>query len=126
MTSFTHHIFICCNQRDAGHVRGCCDPDGGGALKQAFKNAIARRGLRPQVRANLAGCLDQCELGPTVVIYPAGIWYGGVGTGDVDRILDQTVVGGEIIDELLIPDSMLNTKSKGVPNSTDRSGEHNP
>jgi len=43
------------------------------------------------VRANRAGCLDQCELGPTVVIYPQQIWYGKVTLDDVERIIDETV-----------------------------------
>jgi (2Fe-2S) ferredoxin len=113
MAPFTHHIFVCCNRRAPGHPRGCCDPEQQGALRQAFKDRLARRGLRPSVRANQAGCLDQCELGPTVVIYPQGIWYGGVQLQDVERIIEQTIVQGQIIDDLVIPDDMLNTKGKG-------------
>lgn len=65
------------------------------------------------VRANKAGCLDQCELGPTVVIYPQEIWYGGVRPEDVPRIVEETVVGGKILDDLRIPEQQLNTK--GIP-----------
>ena len=83
MTAFTHHIFICCNQRSPGHTRGCCDPSGAEQLRNAFKTEVKRRGLNPLVRANKAGCLEQCELGPTVVIYPQGIWYGRVQLEDV-------------------------------------------
>ena len=113
MSEFTHHIFVCCNQRSTGHARGCCDPEGGEALRNRFKSEVKRRGLSPQVRANRSGCLDQCELGPTVVIYPQAIWYGGVTLEDVPRILDETVIGGQVLDDLLIPDAMLNTKGKG-------------
>ncbi len=76
---------------------------------------MKRRGLGPLVRANKAGCLDQCELGPTVVIYPQEIWYGGVTTADVPRIIEETVVGGEILEDLLIPDEVLNTKGGRIP-----------
>ena len=62
------------------------------------------------VRANKAGCLDQCELGPTVVIYPQEIWYGGVQPSDVPRIIEETILGGRVIQELVIPDEQLNTK----------------
>ena len=116
MTPFTHHLFICGNCRAEGHPRGSCDPEGQGALKQAFKNALTKRGLRPQVRANHAGCLDQCELGPAVVIYPQEIWYGGVTLSDVDRIVEQTIIKGEVITELQIKAEMLNTKGKGQAN----------
>lgn len=108
MAEFTHHIFVCCNQREPGSSRGCCDPDGSEALRNAFKVELKKRKLGPLVRANKAGCLDQCELGPAVVIYPQAIWYGGVTLADVPRIIDETVVGGKILEDLLIPPEKLN------------------
>ncbi len=113
MPAFTHHIFICCNRREPGHSRGCCDPEGNERLRELFKAEVKRRGLGPLVRANSAGCLEQCELGPTVVIYPQGIWYGGVRPEDVPRILEETIGQGRILEDLLIPEEMLNTKGKG-------------
>jgi (2Fe-2S) ferredoxin len=110
MPQFTHHIFICTNQRDSGSSRGCCDPGGDEELKSAFKKEIKKRGLKPLVRANAAGCLDQCELGPTVVIYPQAIWYGGVTIDDVPRIVEETIVNGRVIEELRIPDEKLNCR----------------
>ena len=110
MSAFTHHIFVCCNQRSPEHARGCCNLDGSEQLRNAFKAEVKRRGLNPLVRANSAGCLDQCELGPTVVIYPQGIWYGNVQLEDVTRIIDETIVGGKVLDDLLIADELLNTK----------------
>ena len=115
MASFTHHIFVCCNRREPGSVRGCCDPDASESLRMAFKMALQRRNLGPTVRANKAGCLDQCEQGPTVVIYPQQIWYGGVRLQDVERIIDETIIGGHVLDDLLIAGEMLNTKGKGPP-----------
>lgn len=110
MPLFTHHIFICCNQRAPGHSRGCCNPDGSAALRDCFKAELSRRKLGPLVRANQAGCLDQCELGPTVVIYPQQIWYGGVRLEDVPRIVEETIVGGRVLEDLLIPAEKLNMK----------------
>jgi (2Fe-2S) ferredoxin len=114
MPTFTHHIFVCCNQRAPGHSRGCCDPEGSGALRELFKVEVKRRGLAPLVRANKAGCLDQCELGPTVVIYPQGIWYGNVQPQDVQRIIEETIVQGRVLEDLRIPDELLNTKGGKV------------
>ena len=74
----------------AGHPRGCCDPDAGDALQKAFKKALAERGLTRRMRANKSGCLDQCEHGPTVVVYPDAVWYGGVTEADIDEIIDRT------------------------------------
>ncbi len=109
MTAFTHHIFICGNRRPEGHPRGCCDPTESGSLRDCFKKELQARGLQATVRANHAGCLDQCELGPTVVIYPQGIWYGRVTPADVPRIIEETVVGGRVVEELRIPDVWLNS-----------------
>ncbi len=114
MAQFTHHIFICGNRREPGHSRGCCDPTGGEALKARFKAEIERRGLKPLVRANSAGCLDQCERGPAVVIYPQAIWYGGVTPDDVPRIVEETIIGGRVIAELQIADADLNCRPKGT------------
>lgn len=108
MPAFSHHIFICCNQRSPGHRRGCCNPDGNESLRNAFKAEVKRRGLGPLVRANKAGCLEQCEHGPTVVIYPQGIFYGGVTVEDVPRIIEQTVIAGQLIEELRIDEACLN------------------
>ncbi len=112
MPPFTCHFFVCCNQREPGHARGCCDPAGNQALKEALKTAMKKRGLGATVRVNEAGCLDQCEFGPTLVIYPQQIWYGNVKPEDVPRIVDETLVAGRIIQELQIPDECLNTKGK--------------
>ncbi len=114
MPKFTHHIFVCCNQRAPGNSRGCCDPDGSEALRDLFKKEVKRRGLDPLVRANKSGCLDQCENGPTVVIYPQEIWYGRVKPEDVPRIVEETIIGGRVIQELVIPDELLNTKGGRV------------
>jgi (2Fe-2S) ferredoxin len=115
MSEFTHHIFVCCNRREPGNSRGCCNPDGSDALRNRFKAELKKRNLGPLVRANQAGCLDQCELGPTVVIYPQAIWYGGVKPDDVPRIIEETVIGGRILPDLLIPSEKLNCREKGLP-----------
>jgi (2Fe-2S) ferredoxin len=108
MPAFTHHLFICGNQRAEGHPRGSCDPTASGTLRDAFKAELKRAGLGPLVRANASGCLDQCEHGPTVVIYPQAIWYGHVTPADVERIVRKTLVEGEILDDLRIADDCLN------------------
>jgi (2Fe-2S) ferredoxin len=111
MPKFEKHIFICMNQREPGHPRGCCDPAGQGELQRLFKIKLAQRGLK-LVRANKSGCLDQCELGPTVVVYPEGIFYGGVRPDDVDEIIESHILNGKPVERLRIPDEILNTTHK--------------
>ena len=110
MASFTHHIFVCGNQRSFDHSRGCCDPDGNDSLRNELKSAMKARNLGPLVRVYSAGCLDQCELGPTLVIYPQGIWYGGVKHSDIPRILDA-LANDTVVEDLVIPEEKLNTKA---------------
>ena len=124
MPAFTHHLFVCGNVREPGHKRGCCDPAGNQELREAFKQELKKAGLVSLVRANHAGCLDQCEHGPTVVIYPQGVWYGSVKVADVQRIVQRTIVEGEILDELLIPDSCLN--NPGCPHRRSQGSEAVP
>jgi (2Fe-2S) ferredoxin len=108
MARFRHHIFICTNRREEGHPRGSCAGRGGEALRARFKEEIARRGLGRTVRANAAGCLDQCEHGPTVVVYPEGVWYGRVRPEDVTEIIESHILGGRPVERLLLPDSCIN------------------
>lgn len=111
MPKFEKHIFICTNQRPAENPRGCCDPSGKGELHHAFKTALAIRGLKGKVRANKAGCLDQCEHGPNVVVYPEAVWYGQVSLEDVDEIVESHILANRPVERLLIADSCLNAES---------------
>lgn len=109
MPKFVHHIFICTNQRPAENPRGCCDPAGLGSLQLAFKKELAARNLKSTVRANKAGCLDQCEHGPTVVVYPDAVWYGGVQPEDVIEIIESHLINGSPVERLQLADACLNT-----------------
>jgi (2Fe-2S) ferredoxin len=111
MPPYERHIFICTNQRAPGHPRGSCSPTGDDSLQKLFKKSLAQQGLVGRVRANRAGCLDQCEHGPTVVVYPDGVWYGGVTPDDVDEIVRSHIVEGRPVERLRLPDSCVNTPS---------------
>ena len=103
MPPFDKHLFICCNTREPGHPRGSCNPTGSDALQKAFKKALALRGVK-RVRANKSGCLDQCEKGPSVVVYPDNVWYGRVTEADVNEIVEQHIIGGQPVTRLLMPE----------------------
>lgn len=108
MPAFDEHLFVCGNQRSTGHPRGCCDPDGTDRLRNELKSQLKMWGLPNCVRVNKAGCLDQCEHGPVLVIYPRGIWYGGVTVEDVPRIIETTIINGQVLEDLVIAESCLN------------------
>ena len=109
MPPFERHIFICCNQRASDHPRGSCDPDADDGLQKAFKRALAERGLNRRVRANKSGCLDQCEHGPTVVVYPDTVWYGFVTEADIPEIIQSHIIDGVVVERLRLPDTCVNT-----------------
>jgi len=97
---FTHHVFVCENKRPDGDQRGSCCARGAEAVRQAFKEELARRGLKGRIRANGAGCLDACSLGPSVVVYPEGVWYGHVTAADVPEIVERHLLGGQPVERL--------------------------
>jgi len=107
MAKFERHVFVCINQRDSTHPRGCCATKGGEAVANALKKKLYDRGYKRIVRANKAGCLDQCARGVAMVVYPEGVWYGGVTEADIDEIIEKHIVGGEVVERLVIPDDQL-------------------
>lgn len=101
--SYKRHVFVCVNERPPSHPKGCCKLKGGPEVRDALKKRLGERGVKEWVRANNAGCLDQCEHGVTVVVYPEQVWYGGVTPEDADEIVDRHVLGGEFVQRLMIP-----------------------
>ena len=97
---FRHHVFVCENRRDPSDPRGCCAAKGSGEIREALKAELARRGLKKQVRANSTGCLDACADGPTLVVYPEGVWYSHVTVEDVPEIVEQHLVNGVPVERL--------------------------
>ena len=108
MPNFKHHLFICGNKRKRGHPRGCCDPESNELLRDEFKKEIQAKGLRSIARANRSGCLDQCEHGPCVVIYPEATWYGGVKISDVPLIVQNHLIEGKPLKRLLMDPECIN------------------
>ncbi|HEY5926595.1 MAG TPA: (2Fe-2S) ferredoxin domain-containing protein [Kofleriaceae bacterium] len=103
MPSFQRHVFVCINERPADHPKGCCKAKGGVEVRDRLKQELSARGISKLVRANNAGCLDQCEHGVSVVVYPEQVWYGGVTVDDIPELVDKHIVGGEAVERLMQP-----------------------
>jgi (2Fe-2S) ferredoxin len=100
---YEHHVFFCTNVREDA-CRQSCGKSGADDAQQHAKKRIKEMGLNGQgkVRINKAGCLDRCEEGPVVVVYPQGTWYTYVDNSDIDEIIDRHLVKGEVVERLKI------------------------
>ena len=107
MARFTRHLFVCTNERGPDDPRGCCKAKGSEEVLSAFRARLHARGLKRVVRANKAGCLDQCANGVTVVVYPEGVWYGHVTVEDVDEIVESHIAGGKPVERLVLSPDQL-------------------
>lgn len=97
-------ILVCVNERAADARKPSCGPRGGLEVYRRFKDTVRERGIRDRVMVVRTGCLKHCSRGITVNVWPANLWYAGVTLSDVEEIVDRTVIGGEEIARLAMPD----------------------
>ena len=100
MSYYERHVFFCCNQRPAGET--CCADKGAAALRDYAKKRVKELDLDGpgKVRINQAGCLDRCEEGPCMVVYPDGVWYTYVDRADIDEIIEEHLQHGRVVERL--------------------------
>jgi (2Fe-2S) ferredoxin len=96
------HVFFCTNRREDGSA--CCGAHGAQGLRDYAKQRCKELGLvrSGKVRVNTAGCLNRCEEGPVIVVYPEGVWYTYVDKEDIDEIIDEHLVHGRTVERLRI------------------------
>jgi (2Fe-2S) ferredoxin len=100
MSYYERHVFFCCNQREPGE--SCCNDHGAAELRGYAKDRVKALRLngRGKVRINSAGCLDRCDEGPVLVVYPEAVWYTYVDRDDIDEIIDEHLVHGRVVERL--------------------------
>jgi (2Fe-2S) ferredoxin len=111
---YDRHIFMCNNERAEGHPRGCCmaraEAAGGYDKLRGYAREKARQMGIQNLRFNIAGCLDRCEFGPTMVIYPEGTWYRYDSQSDIDEILETHLKNGGRVERLMLQPDQLPPK----------------
>ena len=102
MSHYERHVFFCCNQRKNGEA--CCADHGANDMRAYAKDKVKSLGLSGEgkVRINQAGCLDRCELGPVMVVYPEAVWYTYVDKSDVDEIVEEHLKNGRVVERLRV------------------------
>ena len=100
MSYYASHVFFCCNTRDGI----CCNAQGATEMRAYAKKRIGELSLSGagKVRINQSGCLDRCDEGPCIVVYPEGIWYTYVDETDIEEIIDEHLKKGRVVERLKI------------------------
>jgi (2Fe-2S) ferredoxin len=102
MSFYKHHVFFCTNRREAPEA--CCACHNAEAMRDYAKKRVKELELSGpgKVRVNVAGCLDRCQEGPVIVVYPEEVWYTYVDRQDIDEIIDEHLVNGRVVERLRI------------------------
>lgn len=102
LSYYKKHIFICTNQKVPGKT--CCANAGGESFFSYFKNKLEDLELhgRGRIRVSKSGCLGRCALGPSLVIYPEGVWYHYTTLADIDEIVTTHLLSECVVERLLI------------------------
>ena len=102
MSHYQYHVFFCTNHREDGRVS--CEQCNATEIRNYAKSRIKDLGMSGEgkIRINTAGCLDRCELGPVLVVYPEETWYTYLDRKDIDEIIEEHLCNGRLVKRLLI------------------------
>ena len=102
MSYYQRHVFFCTNQRE--NDARCCACSGAKDMRDYAKKKVKALKLSGagKVRINNAGCLDRCDEGPVIVVYPEAVWYTYVDREDIDEIISEHIENGRIVERLRI------------------------
>ena len=95
-------ILVCCSFRQGNDAKGKCHRKGSPGLLPLLEVGLESRGMN-NVLITSTGCLNACDIGPVMAVYPEGYWYGGVDEDRLETILDALQEGKVVEDYLVAP-----------------------
>ena len=96
------HVFVCANQKAEG--KKCCTEAFGNEAVLKMRQKVKEENLPLRIRVQKSGCLDVCQQGPALVVYPEGNFYGNLNAGMLDSFVETVLKKGEKLEEFLLED----------------------
>lgn len=102
MSYYKYHVFFCTHQREDGTA--CCGNHDAQALREYAKDLIKNLKMAGpgKCRINNAGCMDRCNKGPIIAVYPEAVWYTYKNKADIDEIIQKHLQNGQVVDRLTV------------------------
>ena len=125
MASYQRMLFVCLNDRGEDNPKGSCAQRGGEAVLESLRASLHERGLKGVVRAVGTRCLGQCAHGPVVTVHPDDVWYRRVQETDVEQLIEEHVLGGDVVERLEISaERLIGLPHEDHPLPALRRGQH--